>query len=120
MPQVKRASTVDDMDTDLWIDAGRGAGSAVVDNSSLSLNITRFPFDEPSDMRYTYTVVVTTQRESGGLVHEVNHFINALIPDLPKPWRGNVLVMCHGRQPGSPIINMADGDEAIVEAILRK
>ncbi|KAJ7507785.1 hypothetical protein B0H11DRAFT_1902814 [Mycena galericulata] len=117
---LRRALTVEDLDTDIWLDCGRGAGSAVSDSHAFSLDIRRFPFDEPKDMRYTYSIVVTSQRTTGGVVHPENDYINSLVPERDVPWRGNVLVFRHGRTAAKPIINMSQGDQQLMEAILTK
>ncbi|KAJ7446252.1 hypothetical protein B0H11DRAFT_2249066 [Mycena galericulata] len=115
-----RAFSVRDLETDLWMDCGRGAGTAINDTRALTLNIRRFPFDKPSDMKYTYTIVVTSQRTNWGVVHPENDYINRLAPERTVPWRGNVLIYRQGCTAAKPIINMSRGDEQLMEAILRK
>ncbi|KAJ7445752.1 hypothetical protein B0H11DRAFT_1930436 [Mycena galericulata] len=117
---IQRALTVHDLDTELWMDCGRGAGSPVHDSHAFSLSIGRFPFDEPKDMPYTYSIVVTSQRSTGGIIHPENNYINHLVPERTVPWRGNVLVFRHGRAAAKPIINMSEGDQRLLDAILCK
>jgi hypothetical protein len=42
------------------------------------------------------------------------------VPDLLKPWRGNVLVFKHGSTASKAIVNITDEDVALVEAILKR
>ncbi|KAJ7141432.1 hypothetical protein C8R44DRAFT_727028 [Mycena epipterygia] len=116
---VARAYSIDDMDTDLWLDCGRGVGSPVSDLAVHSVHVKRFRPGDVKDMRYTYSVVVTSQRTEGGFVHPVNNNITRLVPELTPRWRGNVLIFRHGMQPGNPIVNIRDGAAELVEEILK-
>ncbi|KAJ6604141.1 hypothetical protein DFH09DRAFT_1067899 [Mycena vulgaris] len=114
----RKAFTVDDMETEMWMDCGRGAGDPVSDFTDYSVHVTRFPTTSPVDLRYTYSIVVASQRTSGGLVHAVNDYITNLVPGLDSPWRGNVLVFKHGVRDGHPIINITESSGELVDAIL--
>ncbi|KAJ7451869.1 hypothetical protein B0H11DRAFT_2246292 [Mycena galericulata] len=117
---VRRALVVADMETDLWIDCGRGSSGPVAEYDAFTLRVLRFPFDEPKDMPYTYSILVTSQRTSGGVVYAENNYINTLVPERTVPWRGNVLIFRHGITAKRPIINMSEGDTSLIKALLRK
>ncbi|KAJ7492990.1 hypothetical protein B0H11DRAFT_1911430 [Mycena galericulata] len=94
--KISRASTIDDVDLDLWMDAGRASGEATIDFTDRTFRIDRFPLDEPNDLKHSFTFVISPQHTTGPGVHPINHLINALVPGLDPPWRGNVLVFRHG------------------------
>ncbi|KAJ7266932.1 hypothetical protein B0H12DRAFT_1068158 [Mycena haematopus] len=105
---LRRALTIDDLNTDIWIDASRGAGSATSDLTGRSFQINRFPLDEPRDLAHSYTIVVAPQHTKGPNVHPENHLINKLVPELEKPWRGNVLIFRHSKSTARFVINIED------------
>ncbi|KAJ7126124.1 hypothetical protein C8R44DRAFT_874497 [Mycena epipterygia] len=117
---VKRACTVEDMETEKWIDCARGASTNATDYGRLSLTVHRFPFDEPVDLEYSFTIVVASQRFEGPNVYPVNDIINAMVPGLTRPWRGNVLVFKHGKTAAKPIINIQDEDTTFVKILLKR
>ncbi|KAJ7250520.1 hypothetical protein B0H12DRAFT_1234399 [Mycena haematopus] len=88
-PGMRRGLTIDDVNTDVWIDASRGTSSATSDLTGRSFQINRYPLDEPRDLAHSYTIVVAPQQTEGPNVHPENHLINKLVPELEKPWRGN-------------------------------
>ncbi|KAJ6489225.1 hypothetical protein C8R47DRAFT_1071589 [Mycena vitilis] len=115
---IQRAYTVDEVDTDVWFDAGRGAGTATSDLTNRSFQINRFPLDEPSDLKHSYTIVVAPQHTVGSHVHPINHQINALVPTLGVSWRGNVLVFRHGKTANKVLINVEDKNWDAIELIV--
>ncbi|KAJ7651590.1 hypothetical protein DFH06DRAFT_1331544 [Mycena polygramma] len=121
---VRRAPTVDDVDTDIWMDACRGSGSAFCDLTGRSIQINRFPLDEPRDLEHPYTIVVAPQHTKGADVHPINHGISRLVPELTIPWRGNVLVFRHSKSDKRYLINVEEKDwtavEMIISAVFRK
>ncbi|KAJ7084465.1 hypothetical protein B0H15DRAFT_951666 [Mycena belliarum] len=82
--------------TEAWIDGGRGGRASTDDVAVSTYFVQRFPFDEPRDLDYGFYVCAADQRVTGPDVHPVNNLINALVPDLVAPWRGNVLVLKRG------------------------
>ncbi|KAJ7880942.1 hypothetical protein B0H13DRAFT_1891525 [Mycena leptocephala] len=115
---IRRAYDVDEVDTDVWFDAGRGTGRASSDLTNRSFQIDRFPLNEPRDLKYSYTIVVTSQHTEGPDVQPINHNINCLAPDLELPWRGNVLVFRHGKSAIKPLINVEEKDCTAVEWVI--
>ncbi|KAJ6486494.1 hypothetical protein C8R47DRAFT_1072431 [Mycena vitilis] len=115
---VQRAHSVDEVDTDVWLDAGRTGGSATSDLTRRSFRVDRFPLDEPNDLRHSYTIVVTQQYDTGPNVHPLNSQINTMVPDIAVPWRGNVLVFRHGKTAKTQLINVEDRNWDAIEIIL--
>ncbi|KAJ7612374.1 hypothetical protein DFH06DRAFT_1147294 [Mycena polygramma] len=115
---IQRAHTVDEIDTDVWFDAGRGVGTATSDLTNRSFQINRFPLDEPNDLKHSYTIVVAPQHTVGYHVHPVNHQINALVPTLGVSWRGNVLIFRHGKTANKVLINVEDKNWDAIELIV--
>ncbi|KAJ7098811.1 hypothetical protein B0H15DRAFT_945320 [Mycena belliarum] len=115
------AHSVHDMEVGLWMDGSRGACAAAEDLSALSYHVNRFPFDSVDELPYAYTVVVSTQRTQGGNVFPVNALINRLVPGLLNPWRGNVLVVRHGRTRARRVVAVRELElaAAIVTRVLR-
>jgi hypothetical protein len=108
---------VDDMETEFWTDATRGSDSATQDLEGLSVHVTE-PIAE--DSGHTYSVVVTSQRTRGGNVYAVNDLVNALVPGLSNPWRGNVLVFHHAKGTQQRIVNVLEGGIAACEQIVHQ
>ncbi|KAJ7893220.1 hypothetical protein B0H13DRAFT_1886468 [Mycena leptocephala] len=115
---LRRATDVDEVDTDVWFDAGRGIGRASSDLMNRSFQIDRYPLDEPRDLMYSYTIVVASQHTEGPDVHPINHNISRLVPDLEVPWRGNVLVFRHSKNASKALINMEDKHCIAVDLII--
>ncbi|KAJ7831810.1 hypothetical protein B0H13DRAFT_2371262 [Mycena leptocephala] len=115
---VQRAFDVDEVDTDVWLDAGRGIGRASSDLTNRSFQIDRYPLDEPRDLVYSYTIVVASQHTEGPDVHPINHNIARLVPDLDVPWRGNVLVFRHGKSASKVLINVEEKNCTAIEWIV--
>lgn len=103
----------------LWIDADRGGFEGTNNASLTSVHINHFPFDEPCDLKHSYTIAVAPQDQHGLFLYPCNRLINDLEPDLLEPWRGNILVFKHGSTPSKAIINIMDNDITFVEAILK-
>ncbi|KAJ7264029.1 hypothetical protein B0H12DRAFT_1068831 [Mycena haematopus] len=110
-----RASSVDDVNTAIWMDASRGNGSATSDLTGRSFYINRYPLDEPRDLTHSYTIVVTSQHTHGHHVHPVNSLINKLVPELVKPWRGNVLIFRHSKSAARYLINVEETNYVVNE-----
>ncbi|KAJ7323243.1 hypothetical protein DFH08DRAFT_969323 [Mycena albidolilacea] len=85
----------------------------------MSVRIDRFPFDEPRDLKHSYSIVVASQDQHGLFLYPENALVNKLEPDLEQAWRGNVLVFKHGTKQSKVIVNIADSDVTFVEAILK-
>ncbi|KAJ7033484.1 hypothetical protein C8F04DRAFT_1184176 [Mycena alexandri] len=117
---LRRANHVDDVDTEMWFDAGRGGGSATSDLTRRSFHIDRFPTDEPHDLSNSFSIVVSPQHTEGPNVHPINHLINRLVPDLKEPWRGNVLVFRHGKTAAKSLINMEEKNFTAIEMIVAR
>ncbi|KAJ7607069.1 hypothetical protein DFH06DRAFT_1149542 [Mycena polygramma] len=118
-----RAYWPDQLETDMWIDGGRGGSGPTTDVSQHCFLVDRFPFDEPQELDYAFWIVVADQRTWGPDVHELNTIVNRLVPGLAHPWRGNVLVFKRGKGgPGKPrpIVNISEEDGTFVEAILKR
>ncbi|KAJ7201233.1 hypothetical protein B0H12DRAFT_1244284 [Mycena haematopus] len=115
---LRRALTVDHINTDIWMDASRGAGSATSDLAGRSFQIDRYPLDEPRDLTHSYTIVVAPQHTEGHHVYPENALINKLVPELDKPWRGNVLIFRHSKTAAGFVINMEERDRTAVEWML--
>jgi hypothetical protein len=109
---------VDDLDTDIWFDAGRGVGQASSDLTDRSFQVDWYLLDEPRDLTYSYTIVVAPQHTSGANVHPVNHLVNGLVPELVTPWRGNVLVFRHGKTANKVLINIEEKNLDAIEMVL--
>ncbi|KAJ7439167.1 hypothetical protein B0H11DRAFT_1934758 [Mycena galericulata] len=107
---VKTAVCVEKMETEMWIDCARGGSSTAVDYGARSITVKRFPFDSTRDLKYAFTIVVSTQRNEGPNVYPENELINRMMPDLPRPWRGNVLVFKHGITSKRRIIHISESD----------
>ncbi|KAJ7494789.1 hypothetical protein B0H11DRAFT_1910734 [Mycena galericulata] len=102
-----RAEKISDLDLDLWMDAGRGGSVATVDFTGRILQVDRFPHRaDANDLRHLFSIVITPQDTTGDNVQPLNHLINTLVPGLHHPWRGNVLVFCHGSSTQNVIVNM--------------
>ncbi|KAJ7444392.1 hypothetical protein B0H11DRAFT_2250079 [Mycena galericulata] len=115
---VKTAVCVEEMETEMWIDCARGGSSTAVDYGARSITVKRFPFDSTRDLKYAFTIVVSTQRNEGPNVYPENELINRMVPDLPRPWRGNVLVFKHGITSKRRIIHISESDGYFVEVLL--
>ncbi|KAJ6604856.1 hypothetical protein DFH09DRAFT_1301005 [Mycena vulgaris] len=94
---VLRASSVAQVDSEMWIDASRGIGEASEDLTPYTFHVDRYPLDEPRDLMHSWSFVVTPQDATGPFAHPIKSMINRLVPDLAKPWRGNVLIYRHGK-----------------------
>ncbi|KAJ7715697.1 hypothetical protein B0H14DRAFT_3522547 [Mycena olivaceomarginata] len=117
---LKRARKITELEVDMWIDGGRGGFEGTNDASLTSIRIDRFPFDEPRDLKHSYTIAVASQDQHGMFVYPENQLIRGLEPGLLDPWRGNVLVFKHGSTASKAIVNITDEDVALVEAILKR
>ncbi|KAJ7130148.1 hypothetical protein C8R44DRAFT_871985 [Mycena epipterygia] len=118
--QCHGAVTVNDLDYMRWIDCGR-SGEASVDLDTQSRKVDRFPFDEPSDLDHSYTIIVADQSTSGSAVQPLNALVNRWMPELETPWRGNVLIIKHGVRTRKPrIIGMTPSDTALAKAIVKR
>ncbi|KAJ7752673.1 hypothetical protein B0H16DRAFT_1723595 [Mycena metata] len=117
---LRRAQHVDDVDTEMWLDAGRGGASATSDLTRRSFQIDRFPLDEPQDLRNSFSIVVTPQHTTGHNIYPINQMINRLVPDLKEPWRGNVLVFRHGKTAAKSLVNMEEKNFTAIEMIVAR
>ncbi|KAJ7623956.1 hypothetical protein DFH06DRAFT_1340282 [Mycena polygramma] len=117
-PGVRKAATVHELDTDVWIDAGRGSSGPSYDRTGRVFQINRFPFDEPEPLQHSFTIVVAPQNTTGPNVHPINVKINRRVPSLEEPWRGNVLVFRHSSQQNKPLVNVEEKDCTVVECII--
>ncbi|KAJ7300445.1 hypothetical protein DFH08DRAFT_973866 [Mycena albidolilacea] len=117
---LKRARKITELEVDMWIDGGRGGFEGTNDASLTSIRIDRFPFDEPRDLKHSYTIAVASQDQHGMFLYPENRLIRGLEPGLLDPWRGNVLVFKHGSTASKAIVNITDEDVALVEAILKR
>ncbi|KAJ7086505.1 hypothetical protein C8R44DRAFT_893570 [Mycena epipterygia] len=123
VPVVKglsRAYSATEMETELWIDAARGVAAGTMDGDLTSIRIDRFPFDEPIDLKHSFTIVGADQNFCGRHKYPVNNILADMVPDRAVPWRGNLLVFKHGKTAKKPIINIDDNDSALVEAIIKR
>ncbi|KAJ7076577.1 hypothetical protein B0H15DRAFT_955343 [Mycena belliarum] len=82
------------------------------------VHVVKFPVDSRATATYTYSVVVTSQRTSGGLVFPVNACVTDLLPVDSQPWRGNVLVFKHSSRVGWPIIGVTESSKELVNTIV--
>ncbi|KAJ7098748.1 hypothetical protein B0H15DRAFT_797416 [Mycena belliarum] len=105
---VLRPTSVDQLDTEIWFDAGRGIASPTSDLTGRTFEVERFPDNAPQDLEHSFTFVVAPQHSRGPNVHAVNQTILQFAPDLSPPVRGNVLVFRHG---GPPRKYLADMEE---------
>ncbi|KAJ7623950.1 hypothetical protein DFH06DRAFT_1340274 [Mycena polygramma] len=121
---IRRAIDVHEVDTDVWIDCGRGISPASYDRTGLVFQINRFPLDEPRDLQHSFTIVVAPQDTTGPHVHPINHLITRLVPELDAPWRGNVMVFRHSKTANHWIVNVKErnctGIEWIISAVFRR
>ncbi|KAJ7652649.1 hypothetical protein DFH06DRAFT_1330750 [Mycena polygramma] len=117
---LEKVFSAGEMDADVWLSAGRGEMGAAMNYLANCIRVERFPPDEVSPLDHFYSIVVTSQRDTGSSVHPVNYLISSWLPDVERKWRGNVLVFKHGKRAGNPIISIAREDEAIVKAILKR
>jgi hypothetical protein len=115
-----RARKITELETDMWIDAARGGFEGTSDASVTSVRIDRFPFNEPCDLKHSYSIVVANQDRHGLFLYPENTLINKLVPDLLQPWRGNVLIFKHGSTESKAIVNITDDDVMLAEAILKR
>ncbi|KAK7001759.1 hypothetical protein R3P38DRAFT_3216046 [Favolaschia claudopus] len=104
----------------LWIDTARGGIRGTLNGNVSSIRIDRFPFDEPRDLKHSFTVIVAEQTDGERFEYPENRLINELVPELPAPWRGNVVVLKHGSTSAKKIINIVETDVALVEAIIKR
>ncbi|KAJ7100067.1 hypothetical protein B0H15DRAFT_796765 [Mycena belliarum] len=105
---VKRAQTIEDVDVEMWLDAGRGLASATSEIARTTLRVDRFPTDAPRDLKNSYTFVFTHQRRTGPNVHPINQAMTQLAPDMETPWRGNVLIFRHGSTSKKVLVDVED------------
>ncbi|KAJ7858198.1 hypothetical protein B0H13DRAFT_1901964 [Mycena leptocephala] len=115
-----RAFHLEELETDIWMDGGRGGNGPTSDITRNSILVDRFPFDEPCPLEYAFYILVADQRTTGPDVHPVNELVTSWIPELAVPWRGNVLVFKRGKGKGNPIISINDRDSTFVEAIIKR
>ncbi|KAJ7075977.1 hypothetical protein C8R43DRAFT_1143717 [Mycena crocata] len=111
--------TVEDMDTEVWLDSSRGACNSTEDLEDMSITIDRIPLDAPNALTFAYTVVVASQRREAGNVFPVNALVNKLVPGLANPWRGNVLVFRHGKTQKRKIIGVSESSREQVQSIIQ-
>ncbi|KAJ7671031.1 hypothetical protein B0H17DRAFT_1141671 [Mycena rosella] len=105
---VTRATTIDDVDTEVWFDTGRGIALSTSNLTGRTIQVDRFPLDTPHDLEHSFTFVFVSQRQAGPHIHQLNQTINSLVPDLPHPWRGNVLVFRHGKTAKKVLVNVEE------------
>ncbi|KAJ7917303.1 hypothetical protein B0H13DRAFT_1870484 [Mycena leptocephala] len=117
---IVKVFSVDDVNSDIWLNTHRGGGKATDDSAANTIRIDRFPFDEPCDLDHSYSIVTTSQRDTGPNVHPINVTISSWIPELHRPWRGNLLVFKHGKRAGKPLISVTSEDTVIVKAIIKR
>jgi hypothetical protein len=117
---LKHARKITELEADMWIDRGRGGFEGTNDASLTSIRIDWFPFDEPRDLKHSYTIAVASQDQHGMFVYPENRLIRGLKPGLLEPWHGNILVFKHGSTASKAIVNITDEDVALVEAILKR
>ncbi|KAK6975075.1 hypothetical protein R3P38DRAFT_3238209 [Favolaschia claudopus] len=115
-----RAFKATHMEIGLWMDVARGGSIGTVNGENRSIRIDRFPFDEPQDLKHSFTIVVADQSSDQPTTYPQNMLINGLVPELTQPWIGNVLVFKHGTTAMKGIINLKDEDSALVEAIVKR
>ncbi|KAJ7103453.1 hypothetical protein B0H15DRAFT_795564 [Mycena belliarum] len=93
---LERALTALDLDVTPYIPVGQTLNASSVDRDITSLIITHWPLDDPIALPRSYTIIVAPQRFAGQREsrssHPANQFVNRLIPGLPIPWQGNILV----------------------------
>ncbi|KAJ7323344.1 hypothetical protein DFH08DRAFT_817917 [Mycena albidolilacea] len=95
-----------------------GGGLEGTSNAALtSVRIDRFPFDEPRDLKHSYSIVVANQDQHGLFLYPKNTLVNKLEPDLKQAWRGNVLVFKYGTKQSKAIIAL---DKTMMIMIRRK
>ncbi|KAJ7692072.1 hypothetical protein B0H17DRAFT_1200656 [Mycena rosella] len=114
------AYSIAHLDTTLWMDCGRESAQPYEDSADLAICIDKFPFDDHDNLDHFFTIIVTSQRTTGPVVHPVNDMINRMVPDLPRPWRGNVLVFKHGKRRMHPIINISPEDGTFVAVLIKR
>ncbi|KAJ7276038.1 hypothetical protein C8J57DRAFT_1505341 [Mycena rebaudengoi] len=117
---IRFATNAAEMEMARFLDCYRGGNGPVIDLDRTSITIDHFPFDEPTDLPNSYTIVVSPQRSSGPDIYPVNGFITHLVPGRVEPWRGNILVFKHGLTKTKCIISMSEGDAALVQCILTR
>jgi hypothetical protein len=115
-----RARKITKLETDMWIDTSRGGFEGTSNASATSVRIDRFPFDKPCDLKHSWSIVVTRQDLHGLFLYYENTLINNLVPDLERPWRGNILVFKHGTTESKAIVNITDNNVMLVEVILKR
>ncbi|KAJ6604854.1 hypothetical protein DFH09DRAFT_1301003 [Mycena vulgaris] len=115
---VARPTSVDELNTEIWFDAGRGVASPTSDLTGRSYQVDRFPLDAPRDMEHSYTFVVAPQHSTGHNVHAANAAVNRFVPELLNPWRGNVLVFRHGKTASKRLVDVDEQSWIAVKLIL--
>ncbi|KAJ7017287.1 hypothetical protein C8F04DRAFT_1279708 [Mycena alexandri] len=116
----RRAYNLEDLETEMWMNLNRVATGPTSDIDRNSVLVDRFPFDKPHPLEFAFYVLVADQSTSGPYVYPENGIINRWLPDLPQPWRGNVIVFKRGKGHGHPIINISEQDTTFVEAIVKR
>ncbi|KAF8193081.1 hypothetical protein K438DRAFT_1969565 [Mycena galopus ATCC 62051] len=106
-------------DAELWIDAGRGGFQGTMDSHVNCYRIDRFPPDDVAELKHPFTVVAARQGATGQFLYPVNRLINELVPELDVPWRGNVLVLKHGKTTLARIVHLEEQDYALVDVLVR-
>ncbi|KAJ7081409.1 hypothetical protein B0H15DRAFT_800339 [Mycena belliarum] len=105
---VARPTSVDDLDTEVWFDAGRGIASPTSDLTDRCFRISRFPADAAQDLKNPFTFVIAPQHSTGRNVHPVNETMRTFAPDVWPPLRGNVLAFCHSKARKGQLVDVEE------------
>ncbi|KAF8143036.1 hypothetical protein K438DRAFT_1994318 [Mycena galopus ATCC 62051] len=104
------------MESEVWIDADRGGYEGSINGALTSVRVDVLG---PVQLEHSFTVVVAKQTVDGLLFYPQNRWVNKHLPDLPNSWRGNILVLKHGKTAEKRIIHMRPEDFALVDLIVK-
>ncbi|KAF8215300.1 hypothetical protein K438DRAFT_1955278 [Mycena galopus ATCC 62051] len=105
-----------EMESEIWIDADRGGYEGTTNGALTTIRVDCLG---PVQLEHSFTVVVAKQAVDGLSFYPQNRWINKHVPNLPNGWRGNVLVLKHGKTADKRIIHMVPEDFALVDLVVK-
>ncbi|KAF8177137.1 hypothetical protein K438DRAFT_1978784 [Mycena galopus ATCC 62051] len=114
---IKVARKATEMECEVWVDADRGGYEGSMDGALTTIRIDRLG---PVELEHSFSVVVCRQSLDGHSFYPVNRWINKQLLDLPVAWRGNVLVLKHGKTAQKRIIHMRHEDFALADLVMKQ
>ncbi|KAJ7494784.1 hypothetical protein B0H11DRAFT_2227554 [Mycena galericulata] len=115
----------DGLDITWWIPPGLQPNAAVVDLDETRITVTRWPLNATYSLPHAYTICIARQPHAMDKKTtdspEINDQLQALVPGLIAPIRGNVLVIKHTSE-GIEHMDASDEDLArsLVQGVLEE